>query len=403
MQWINPMWLWGLLGLAVPVAIHLLSRKEGKVQQVGSLRHLRETTTRQFRSLKPNELLLFALRSLLVLLLVALLAGLQWAKEEECPRWVLLERGIEMDAQVKRLTDSLVRNGYEPRYFENGFPLADDTLPGTAGLNYWHLTHQLKSTSLQHAVVFSRGFVKNFKGKRESLPGNISWIDVPAGEQTFEMSIAAADADSTQTLMGYTDAEVLKYEGLGGKQTLAPDTHHLPRIVVTIAADDGFEQDAAILEAAFKVLQESALFDLEVRKTLNPDSLSDFVFWFSEKGVSESEQQKMVFLQQVAAHQIIERSGADSWRITKRLNRETALENSLVVELAELLGSEEPGLIAQNDQRVMPESWRWTSVEEKAIEPGQGEPAYTTVDNWLVLFFLAVLLTERLVAWRRNQ
>ena len=40
---------------AVPVAIHLLSRKEGKVIKVGSLRHLRETTTRQFRSLKPNE------------------------------------------------------------------------------------------------------------------------------------------------------------------------------------------------------------------------------------------------------------------------------------------------------------------------------------------------------------
>ena len=403
MQWINPMWLWGLLGLAVPVAIHLLSRKEGKVIKVGSLRHLRETTTRQFRSLKPNELLLFVLRSLLVLLLVALLAGLQWEKEEERPKWVLLERGIETDVQVKRLTDSLIRNGYELRYFENGFPLAADSLSGTAGLNYWYLAHQLKSIRLQHAVVFSPGFVKNFKGKRESLPGNISWIDVPAGEQTFKVPIAAADVDSTQTLMGYTDAEILKYERPDGMQSLSPDAHHPPQTVVTIAADESFEQDAAVLEAAFNVLEESAQFDLEVRRTSNSDSLSGFVFWFSEMQVPESEQLKMVRLQQMAAHRIVEQTGADSWRITKRLNRETALEHSLVVELAELLASEEPRLIAQNDKRVMPESWRWTSVEEEAIEPEQGEPVYTTIDNWLVLFFLAVLLTERLVAWKRNQ
>ena len=403
MQWFNPMWLWGLSGLAVPVAIHLLSRKEGKVIQVGSLRHLRETTTRQFRSLKPNELLLFVLRSLLVLLLVALLAGLQWEKEAERPKWVLLERGTEVDMQVKRLTDSLVRNGYQLRYLENGFPLDVDTLPGTAGLNYWYLAHQLKSANIQHAVVFSPGFIKNFKGKRESLPGNISWIDVPAGEKTVEISVASAEADGMQTLMGFADAEVLKYERPEGMQSLSPDAYHPPKKVVTIAADEGFEQDAAVLEAAFQVLEESAQFDLEVRRTSNSDSLSGFVFWFSEMPVPESEQLKMVRLQRMAAHRIVEQTGADSWRITKRLNRETALEYNLVVELAEILASDEPRLIAQNDQRVMPESWRWTSVAEEAIEPEQVEPVYTAVDKWLALFFLAVLLTERLVAWRRNQ
>ena len=71
-------WLWGLVALALPVAIHLLSRKEGRVVPLGSLRHLRETTSQQFRGIKLNEYLLLALRILLLILFVLLLAGLFW-------------------------------------------------------------------------------------------------------------------------------------------------------------------------------------------------------------------------------------------------------------------------------------------------------------------------------------
>lgn len=49
MQLTQSVWLWGLMALALPIAIHLLSRKEGRVVPVGSLRHLRETTSQQFR------------------------------------------------------------------------------------------------------------------------------------------------------------------------------------------------------------------------------------------------------------------------------------------------------------------------------------------------------------------
>jgi hypothetical protein len=48
-QFAQPIFLWALTALAVPIGIHLLSRKEGKVVKMGSLRHLRETSTQQFK------------------------------------------------------------------------------------------------------------------------------------------------------------------------------------------------------------------------------------------------------------------------------------------------------------------------------------------------------------------
>ena len=47
MELINPIWLWGLTGLMIPVGIHLLSRREGKIIKIGSIRHLDETNSKQ--------------------------------------------------------------------------------------------------------------------------------------------------------------------------------------------------------------------------------------------------------------------------------------------------------------------------------------------------------------------
>ena len=66
MQFAQPIFLWALAGLSVPIAIHLLSKKEGKVIRLGSLRHVREKSTQQFKSIRLNEWLLLALRCLIV-------------------------------------------------------------------------------------------------------------------------------------------------------------------------------------------------------------------------------------------------------------------------------------------------------------------------------------------------
>ena len=71
----NTMYLWALLGLAVPVAIHLWSKNEGKTIKVGSISLLKESETTQNNTLHLNEWILLLLRMLAVALLVFILAG----------------------------------------------------------------------------------------------------------------------------------------------------------------------------------------------------------------------------------------------------------------------------------------------------------------------------------------
>src|SRR6478735_8889858 len=99
MAFANPIWLWGFSALSIPLAIHLLSRKEGKVIAMGSLRHLKDANTQQFKSLRLNEIVLLLLRSLIIILLVLFLSGLQIHKTSK-QKWVLVENELRDDTQV---------------------------------------------------------------------------------------------------------------------------------------------------------------------------------------------------------------------------------------------------------------------------------------------------------------
>src|SRR5215510_3306616 len=94
----NPVYLWTLLGLAVPIAIHFLSRKEGKVIKLGSIRHVQETSTQQFKGIRLNEIFLLILRCFLIALLVLLVSGLQFNQANG--RWILLEKGTEKNKNI---------------------------------------------------------------------------------------------------------------------------------------------------------------------------------------------------------------------------------------------------------------------------------------------------------------
>src|SRR5690242_6992747 len=121
MAFANPIWLWGFSALSIPLAIHLLSRKEGKVIAMASLRHLKDANTQQFKSLKLNEILLLILRSLIIILVVLFLSGLQIQKASD-QKWVVIENSLQENAQTKSLVDSLTTQGFEAHLLAKDFP-----------------------------------------------------------------------------------------------------------------------------------------------------------------------------------------------------------------------------------------------------------------------------------------
>ena len=72
---LSPFALLALLGLLVPVAIHLWNRRPGREVPVGSLRWLAAGANRRLRNLKPEQLLLLLLRATLMAVLAVALAG----------------------------------------------------------------------------------------------------------------------------------------------------------------------------------------------------------------------------------------------------------------------------------------------------------------------------------------
>lgn len=396
MQFTQSVWLWGLLGLSVPLAIHLLSRKEGKVIRVGSIRHLTDSTTRQFRSLKLNELLLLAVRSLLIGMVCLLLSGLLLKTDKEPGRWVLVEHTVDGDANVRRLVDSLADAGYERKYFEENFPARHDSASSRRP-DYWGLAEQLGKQQLAHAIVFSPSFMHGFTGERSELPAGVTWVEVPVSNGSFQYDVVL-NGGETYEVLGSSNAQYTTFStqsASGGGRPVEP-------VRVAIVADTEHTYDSQILAGALEVLDMAP--DLQLRVEVSTPGGAEMiepalVFWLAA-GVPQPGTAGVVVLKEQSGGRLIQKVGPKTWELTKRLNREAVFTDHLVVALSELFRNREPN--PADDLRVMPESWRWTTAAESASSANE-TAGYSDFSLFLVLLILLALTAERLIAWRRQQ
>ncbi|MEQ9376738.1 MAG: BatA domain-containing protein [Imperialibacter sp.] len=402
MQLTNPLWLWGLLGLAVPLAIHLLSRKEGKVIKVGSLRHLTDSTTRQFKSVKLNELLLLALRSLLLITVVALLAGLLLPSSASLPKWVVVDRGAEQHKEISRIIDSLTSNDYELRYLEQGFPLPKDTISEEQTLGRWFLAEQLGEAKISEAVVFTKAYMSGFKGKRPPKPEHIAWFDITGGPEKLP-AIFIIEGDSVWEVSGQTDDEFTEIttEKADVKGSTAVE---VPIKKVVVVSDEEYTYDAKILKTALLVLNDLPGFRIDIQSASATSFRADeeaVVFWLASIPVPNLDNE-LIFLEETTSDDLLVQLSQKQWQITRRLNKNVVLENQLIIELSKFFDADLPAM-AESDHRTMPEDWRWSKVVPEEVDVDSNTANYAYINQWLVALLVLTLVIERLVAWRRGQ
>jgi len=146
MSFINPIWLYGLLGLLVPIFIHLWSKKEGKTIKVGSIQFFPESETRQSSKLHLNEILLLLLRTFMLALLVMLIAQpiIISAKKRD-KTTVLIEPALLVENGLGRVLDTLLSVEYNVKLLTTGLPDYDSeatqTYPKT---DYWQLNQDIE-------------------------------------------------------------------------------------------------------------------------------------------------------------------------------------------------------------------------------------------------------------------
>ena len=408
-QFANPFALWALAGLSIPIAIHFLSRKEGKVIRIGSIRHLEETTTQKFKGIRLNEILLLILRCLCIIVITLMLAGLQFSTEDKgSERWLLLEKGLEEDVRVKTLRDSLEEQGFEARFLSTGFPTLENT--SEAKSSYYQLMNELVQHDLEKAVAVSYNKSHRFRGQSCSLPNTVQWISMPAFPSTYEVNTWITSFDSSYTRQGYSKEYVTYFETTSRKvstQELASITRERAK-QVAIFSEDGFEADIRIVEAALRSLRDHQHIELQFTSykiseftTIAPEM--EYIFWLSNEPVPTSLRSNLFYLQTDLSNSILKQESPNRWRITKRLHPETALKENFTIQLASLLLAS-PSLekvVEEKDARLMPDSLVW--LPGKLESDKTSFAAFQPADSYLLYLLLALLVIERLLAYQRKQ
>lgn len=402
MQFAQPIFLWALAGLSIPIAIHLLSKKEGKVIRLGSLRHLRETSTQQFKSIRLNEWLLLALRCLIVVLWVLLLSGLQFDQTKN-QQWLVVDKCVKNHPLAKKWTDSLQTQGFELHWLVEGFPTEE---PANGSTNYWESISSLRERELEKVVVLSSSGVEQFAGMRESLPASIQWITLPASEHRFVAEAFQKSNNDYLIRLGTTFNDATEFEIIRASSGIdSVEAKNILQQNVLIVADEAFEKDARLLKASLEAIQEKLPIQLTIQQQNTGNFKSnpcDWLFWLSNKKFPGSDSASIVFYHPESESAILKSAGYKQWALTKRLSIATIEQTNFTLQLASVINPETEKWknIRQHDRRSMPDSFLQSSVSSPPTSKSIFENRF---NYYLFILLLVVFMLERWIAYRKNQ
>jgi hypothetical protein len=413
----NPIWLWGFTGIAIPIAIHLLSRKEGKVILIGSLRYLRDSPTAQFRHIRLNEILLLLLRCLLLTWVVLILAGISFnTNAYEGKKWLVIEKGIEDSQRYKKLIDSLSKNGFDVRLFRQGFPLPKDSIGTRPLTSYWAAAQQLGSLGLDSVVIISFGYQKNFIGERIALPASVSWFTEDPSSQAFTATNVLYRKDSVWKKSGSTSATETKFETRKERLATAdktkidsPDT-----IRVAIFAEEKFRYDQKIFQATLDAIQTITphIIIVSILKGDEPTpNDSSWIVWLSDKTFPYPYEKKIAYIE-CQASPLLDKANklrescpgitASGYILSKRLHEDVVLKENFTIRLAAVLLEKTGSPVVAYDNRVLPERQVWS--QENQTGSGIAKSKSNDIINTILIVSLIVTLVgERILAYQRNQ
>lgn len=402
----NPILLWTLGGLAIPIAIHLLSRKEGRVLKLGSLRHVQETSTQQFRGIRLNEVPLLLLRCILLGLFCFIVAGFFFPGARET-KWVVVEKGLDRQPRIRVMLDSLIADGYEPHWLTRGLPDLGDSVSVFQHVNYRELVIKLEERNISSIIVFASNSPSSFSGVNLPIAGNIRWISQPRGTTDYTLESIRVSKDSVVNRMAHSEASVTTYTWSPG---LVIDRPFPPPVVVAgpvinvgLVADRQYDRDRKIIKAALLAMQGMLPFRIAIEEDPTKAMGADWRVWLSD---SQPPSEKVIRLSPSHEPDLLVKTAPSTWILTKRLNEHVAIESNLSVSLAEIIipdRNELEGVASEHDRRLLSDSLAWSSNETNTDRSNQAGIATNSSEPFLLIAFLIVLMSERLLAYRRKQ
>lgn len=241
-HFLQPIALWAMAGVAIPVIVHLWNDRKGRVLRVGSVALLTGASRRAAWSPRLTELLLLLFRCLLVIALAGLLAGPYFFRPASGRRWVLV-------AGRNATADSLVRAGFERHMLDSG-------------VNYWDAFRRMDSLAPAGVsfFVFTPGLVSGFGRMRPVTSRKVHWEVYPVWDSVSDWveGVYRISADSVLVVRGVSRgtgtsfrgervaSRVDRFEGVG-----------VDTAAVTVMVEDGGDvRRGRQIRAALKALEE---------------------------------------------------------------------------------------------------------------------------------------------------
>jgi hypothetical protein len=328
MQFLNPIWLFAIAAVSIPVIIHLWNIKPGKTLKVGSIALITAAAQKSSRSFKLNDVLLFLVRCVFLIVLAVLLAGPIWQRYQSLQAtkgWVLIpkENLQETYNKFKPVIDSLSKSGYELHFFDQKFSkfelnkaLTDTSLTDKREVkNYWSLISMLNKTLSENipVYVFSPNQSRYFSGSKPSVSLNLHWQTyTPADSATqWIQSAWFTNTNAIKVVEGnskpsgtYFTNYIIQSEG-DPKSPFTVDISHgnpvigfknakqklisIDTTILKIAIyTDRYNADAAYLKAALLAVANFSQRKIITKQYTDPSQIqgrNDWIFWLADKPI----------------------------------------------------------------------------------------------------------------------
>ncbi|MBL3657316.1 BatA domain-containing protein [Fulvivirga sediminis] len=428
---LHPAYLWGVFGVAVPLAIHLWNKQEGRVVKIGSTELINEADSKQIKTVYFNEVLLLIIRTLMICMIVLLMADplMPVFQSETSKVTYLFEEELLADKSIKNIADSLNEN-HEVRLFKKCFPQYDQqrSYKKNHVPDYWQLISNFNHIESDSLVIFTSARLKGLKGKRVGAsPKKSHWMQINKGESIAKVAYAYAIDSLNTAYIAHSDTSSLSFRKiqwtnnppdylevknnnklrLSSKHTWT-NMKQMDPIHIKLVYDRKFHDDLMFIKSSLSVIKKEIPLNLSVEIIELPsyelDSITNILFWLSTDDYPENMNRKSIILRPDAlASQLIDQGDRSNvYHITKRLNIQSVINYQLTESLIPLivpfnLDNDEYDYRVLSINHWVPD--RVISPEKDKLNPSSSR----SITLWISIILVILFIVERSLSLTSKQ
>ncbi|MFP2995834.1 BatA domain-containing protein [Spongiivirga sp. MCCC 1A20706] len=430
MTFLNPTYLWALLALAIPIVIHLWSKKEGRTIKVGSIQLLDESDSKKTSSIRLNEILLLLLRLLLVTILVFILSEPQLKRKViTTPITYIVEPSLLDDSKIAAVIDTIDRSNV--KLLQKGFPDydPDNSYEVFNVPNYWNLAKEMENLQTDSVVVFTKAFIQGLKGLRPTISSNINWIVFDTESTINERINAENKGDSIKLVSVFSNAKKLSYAdnvisiddrtlqlNKTKDSVFFNDNEFIKNIKINKTAslktliyfDDSLRNEKLYVEASLKAISRYIDQSIKIDTRTSDDTTEnleyDLLVWLSGKVPPKSERKVLIYKMDDLAHNLIEKGELpNTFYLTKTLSTDIVVQQHFAEQLLRTLNPNRnlKKHVQQYDKRAVASN----EIDTIKTRPNKKskQTANVSFDKWFWVLFILSLIAERVVSKTRKQ